>query len=329
MQIIQFQSFGGPDVLEVAQAPDPVPGPSEIVVRTETVGVNFADVYRRRGTYRQDTMGEPPWMLGYEAAGIVQQTGDQVPELVPGDRVAFVDGEGALAEQVVLPSNKALRLPSWLTHQDAVAVLLQGMTAMYLLDTSFRARANHTAVVHAAGGGTGLLLTQLLASAGARVCGLASSAGKRAAVIQAGAEVALSSDVGWSRNVLDWAGACGVDVIFDSVGTTLSESLRVARTGGTVVFFGMAGGDPPRVDPYVLLDGSKVLTGADLWNGCLTQEQRQARADGVFGAMSDGIIRPSVAACFPLERAAEAYAMLEGRATVGKILLSSTLQPTD
>jgi NADPH2:quinone reductase len=327
MHALTFSRFGGPEVLEWREVPDPAPAPGHVIVRTHAIGLNYADVYRRRGNYH--LQGEPPWIAGYEAAGVVEHVADDVladaDGRVPrvGDRVAFADAPFANAELVRVPADRLIPLPDDVPFQTAAALLLQGLTAHYLSHDSHPARPGEDAVVHAAAGGVGLLLIQVLRRLGARVLGLTSSAAKADAARQAGADaVALYGDG-------DWVGAArtfsrdgrGVDVVYDSVGSTLGASLDAARTGGRVVFFGMAGGDPDPVDPRRLMDESKSVTGGDLWNVLTSRDERIRRANALFGWVRDGSLVVRVEHTFPLRDGAAAHALLESRATIGKILL--------
>ena len=312
MKALAFERFGGPEVLELKEIPDPVPAPGEALVRTRAIGLNFADVYRRKGNYH--LKGSPPWIAGYEAAGeVVAVNGPSA--LKPGDRVAFADSPFANAELVAVPTEKLIPLPDDIGFDTAAALLLQGLTAQYLVQDSHPLRAGETVLVHAAAGGVGLLLVQMAKALGARVIGLASSEAKRRAVLEAGADEALLSGSDWV------SAAKGADVAYDSVGSTLLQSLEAVRTGGHVVFYGMAGGDPPPVDPRVLMDASKSLTGGDLWNVLTDQASRQRRSAELFSWVRSGALKVQVGARFPLAEGAKAHAFLESRASSGKVLL--------
>jgi NADPH:quinone reductase len=312
-----FDRFGGPEVLELRDVPDPAPVPGHAIVRLQAIGLNFADVYRRRGNYH--LVGEPPWIAGYEGAGIVESIAGEGP-FQPGDRVGFADSPFANAEKVSVPFDKLIPLPDGISSETAAASLLQGLTAQYLTRDSHPLRAGESALVHAAAGGVGLLLVQIAKALGARVLGVTSSEAKAQAVLDAGADaVALSNE--------DWVAAAhalspgGVDVAYDSIGSTLERSFEAVRTGGHVVFYGMAGGDPPLVDPRMLMDTSKSLTGGDLWNVLRTAGDRRSRAAELFGWILDGSLKIHVAARFPLAEGAAAHAFLESRQSSGKVLL--------
>ena len=320
MHALTFSRFGGPDVLEWTQLRDPTPAPGVAVVRTRAIGLNFADIYRRQGRYH--LAGSPPWIAGYEGAGEIialDSTGLDAGWRI-GQRVAFADAPFANAEQVAVPLEKLIRLPDDIPCEIAAGLLLQGLTAQFLVEESYAVRPGDRVLVHAAAGGVGQLLLQLATSQGARVIALASSSEKRDAAIAAGADRAIDSGPGWSERVLQLF-PDGVDVIYDSIGRTLPQSLSVARVGGTVVFYGMAAGDPDPVDPRILMDRSLTLVGGDLWNVLTSAEARQMRAGRLFEAVRGGKLRLHIAARYALRDGAQAHALLEGRGVTGKVLL--------
>ncbi len=316
MWALVFEAFGGPEVLHVAEVPRPLPGPSQALVQVEFAGLNFADVYRRQGNYH--LAGTPPWILGYEGTGIVVELGAAVEGLAIGDRVAFADSPHANAEFTAVDTDRLIPLPADVPSETAAALLLQGLTAQYLVNDSHSVSASDTVVVHAAGGGVGLLLCQLARRRGATVVGLASSEAKRSAALAAGAKHVFGYE-NWRDEVLRSVGAA--DVVYDSIGATLPDSLATARTGGTVVFYGMAGGDPAPVDPRLLMDRSLTLTGGDLWNVLVSGEDRRRRAGELFDAVRAGELDVRIAAIYPLSEGAEAHRFLQDRRAIGKVLL--------
>jgi NADPH2:quinone reductase len=323
MKALCFDRFGGPEVLDYREIPDPSPAPGHAIVRTAAIGLNFADVYRRRGEYH--LAGAPPYIPGYEAAGIVEAVelglGDDLPAFSPGDRVGFADSPFANAEKVRVPLDRLIPLPGDIDSETAAGLLLQGLTAQYLTRDSHPLRAGETAVVHAAAGGVGLLLVQIAKLSGARVYGLTSTEEKRAAALAAGADGVFLYGEDWLADLRAATAGRGADVVFDSVGSTLPESFAAARTGGHVVFYGMAGGKPPLVDPAMLMDTSKRITGGDLWNVLTGWEERVRRAGELFDWARSGKLRLRIAARFPLAEGAAAHAFLESRASLGKVLL--------
>ncbi len=322
MKALVFDSFGGPEVLQLREIPDPVLTPGHALVRTNAIGLNFADVYRRRGNYH--LVGAPPYIAGYEAAGVVEAIEPAEGAASPvqiGDRVGFADCPLANAELVSVPFEKLIPLPDDISFETAAALLLQGLTAQYLTRDSHPIEPGESVLVHAAAGGVGLLLVQIAKKLGARVLGLTSSEGKAAAILAAGAEATALYGDDWVQAARDFSYGEGVDVVYDSIGSTLTESFAAARTGGHVVFFGMAGGEPPLVDPRMLMDTSKRITGGDLWNVLRTGEDRRSRAAELFGWVRQESLRVTIAARFPLGEGAAAHAFLESRKSSGKVLL--------
>ena len=317
MHALVFHEFGDADVLRHDVVPDPVPGPGQALVRMRAIGLNFADVYRRRGNYH--LAGSPPWILGYEGAGeIVAAPEDS--GLRPGQRVGFADSPFANAALCAVDVSRLSPLPDEIAFETAAGCLLQGLTAQSLCRDSYAVRPGDWAVVHAAAGGVGLLLVQILKHLGARVIGIASTEAKRQAVREAGVDLVIPTG-GWLQAVQSLTGGRGADVVYDSVGTTLRESLDAARTGGTVVFYGMAAGDPAPVDPRLLMDRSLTLVGGDLWNVLTTAQARRTRATELFGWIRSGAVALRISQTVALRDGAQAHRALESRQTIGKIVL--------
>ena len=327
MRALFFERFGGPDVLRYGEVARPAVAPGQALVRVRAAGLNFADVYRRRGNYHLE--GSPPFVLGYEGSGVIEEispplesASEDHPPLRAGDRVAFADVPRANAEYVAAPLSHLVPIPETIPLETAGAVLLQGLTAHYLVHDSHLLRAGEVALVHAAAGGVGLLLTQMAKHAGAVVLALASSVEKAARARAAGADHAWTYDGNWvERARAASPGGRGVDVVYDSVGSTLEDSLSAARIGGHVVFYGMAGGDPAPVNPRRLMDESKTLTGGDLWNVLTSSHERVHRSREIFALIAAGKLSVTISASFPLSRGAQAHELLESRRTVGKIIL--------
>ncbi|RUS45132.1 quinone oxidoreductase [Cohnella sp. AR92] len=320
MKALVFERFGGPDVLRYVEVPDPERRPGSVLVRMKAIGLNFADVYRRRGHYH--LAGSPPYIAGYEGAGVVEWAAPDVPHIRVGDRVSFADVPFANAELVSVPAERAIPLSDDISFEQAAALLLQGLTAHYLMNDSYPVRAGEDVLIHAAAGGVGQLLTQLCKSRGARVLGLTSSAAKREAALQAGADEVLLYREDWVSQAIRWsADGQGAHVAYDSVGSTLMESFAAVRSRGAVVFYGMAGGDPPPVDPRMLMDTSKTLTGGDLWNHVTTRESRIERSNALFAAIRQGDLRLGEPRRFSLADGSAAHGLLESRAHAGKIIL--------
>lgn len=318
MRALVFDRFGGPDVLHLAEVPDPTPSSTDVVIAARAIGLNFADIYRRRGDYH--LAGSPPYIAGYEAAGEVVSVGSDVTSLRIGSRVGIADVPFANAELVRVPESHAIPLPDDVPFELAAALLLQGLTAQYLVEDSHRIVAGESVLVHGAAGGVGQLLVQLAASRGARVAGIVSRREKIGVVEKAGAERVLLRDDGWIQAARTWSDG-GVHVVYDAIGTTLVDSLASLRDRGTAVFFGMAGGDPPAIPPRLLMDRSLTLVGGDLWSYLTSGEARRTRADRLFAAVRKGELRLDPPTCFALRDGAHAHALLESGRSQGKVVL--------
>lgn len=320
MKALLYSSFGSPEVLEWRETADPVAGSGHVIVKLEAAGLNFADVYRRQGRFKP--FGLAPWVPGMEGAGTIVDLGSDgaAAGFCIGQKVAWCDNPNSNAELVAVAIDKLIRLPSSISPQQAASALLQGLTAQYLVHDSHPLKAGEWSVVHAAGGGVGLLLVQIIKHLGGRAIALASSPEKRQAASDAGAEVAIDYP-GWSERVHAITGR-GADVVFDSVGTTILDSLAATRVGGRSVFFGIAGGEPPAVAPLLLMDRSLTLTGGDLWNVLTTPETRRSRAAELFDWIEAGVVATRVSRTFALRDGAEAHRFLESRAAIGKVLLT-------
>ncbi len=317
MKALTFSQFGSPDVLEYRDVAEPALKPDEVLVEMKAIGLNFADIYRRKGNYH--LKGEPPFIAGYEGAGIVKVSNTDA--FRPGDRVAFADVPFANAELVAVPLDHALPLPDDITFETAAALLLQGLTAQYLAMDSHRTQAGETVLVHAAAGGVGQLLTQISVLHGARVLGLVSSEEKRTIVLEAGASKVLVYSESWVERVKEATGGRGADVVYESVGATLMESFAATRDCGQVVFYGFSGGNPPLIDPRFLMDASKTLTGGDLWSYLVSREERTSRAAILFQWVREGRLRLAPPTTFALSDGKSAHEFLESRKSTGKIVL--------
>lgn len=322
MQALVFHQFGDADVLRREVVPDPTPAPGQALVRMRAVGLNFADVYRRKGNYH--LTGSPPWVLGYEGAGEVVSA-PPGSGLQPGQRVGFADSPFANAELCAVDVDRLIPLPDAISFETAAGSLLQGLTAQYLCRDSYAVRPGDWAVVHAAAGGVGLLLVQMLRRLGARVIAIASTEAKRQAVREVlGVDESVAAVIGtegWLQAVQTITGGRGADVVYDSVGTTLPDSLAAAHTGGTIVFYGMAAGDPAPVDPRLLMDRSLALVGGDLWNVLTSAQERRSRAAQLFAAIEAGEVQLRIAHRFALRNGPQAHRALEGRQAIGKVLM--------
>lgn len=317
MKALTFSAFGDSDVLEYIEIPNPELKNDEILVEMKAIGLNFADVYRRKGNYH--LKGNPPFTAGYEGAGIVVDANNH-PEYKVGDRVAFADVPFANAELVAVNTNHVLPLPETISFETAASILLQGLTAHYLAKDSHKTMKGETVLIHAVAGGVGQFLTQISKLLGATVIGLTSSSEKAKVGIERGADHVFLYDKDWKSEVLKVI-PNGVDVVYDSIGSTLMDSFEVTKECGQVVFFGMAGGDPSPVDPRMLMDGSKTLTGGDLWSYLNSKEERIKRANQLFQWIIEGKITLSTPTSFKLSEGKLAHDYLESRKSTGKIIL--------
>ncbi len=316
---------GGPEVLEVVDAPEPEPRPDEVLVRVAAAGVNFIDTYRRTGTYPMSY----PHVVGSEGAGEVVAVGSAVTTLAPGDRVAWADAPASYAELVAVPERAALVVPPALDDRSAAALPLQGMTAHYLTASTFPLERGHDVLLHAAAGGVGLLVTQLAAARGARVIATVGSAEKETLARAAGAGEVVRyrelSDLTAELPALvrDLTGGRGVHVVYDSVGKdTFDASLASLRTRGTLVLFGGSSGQVPPFDLQRLNSGGSLfVTRPTLAHHVATADERARRWREVAEPAAAGALQVRVGATFPLSEAADAHRALEGRATTGKVLL--------
>ncbi|WP_409297128.1 quinone oxidoreductase family protein [Peribacillus sp. SCS-26] len=319
MKALVFNEFGGPEVLSYTEIPAPEIGSHDVLVETRAIGLNFADIYRRKGNYH--LVGKPPFILGYEGAGVVVETGADVTSLKPGDAVAFADAPHANAEFVAVHEDHAIPLPHDISFETAASVMLQGLTAQYLTHDSHSVEKGQTILVHAAAGGVGQLLTGIAKHKGAYVIGLTSSEEKRMTALKAGADEVFLYSGSWTDEVLEFTGGRGVDAAYDSIGSTLMDSFLCTRERGTVVFYGMAGGDPAPVDPRMLMDTSKTLTGGDLWSYLTSREERLSRSEGLFELIRSGAVKLAPPTLFKLKDGAGAHRLIESRKSSGKILL--------
>lgn len=315
---IVIQQAGGPDVLRVAEVDQPTPAGSELLVRVAAAGVNFIETYQRSGYYPVDY----PFIPGAEAAGEVVALGPEASGFAVGDRVAFAEGKGTYAEFTLVEADQALPVPEGISLETAAALPLQGMTAHYLINTTFKVQLGQTVLTHAGAGGVGLLLIQLLKAKGARVITTVSTGDKEALAREAGADEVLRYD-GFDTAVRELTNGVGVDVVYDGVGkATFDGSLASLRKRGTLVLFGAASGPVPAFDPQRLASaGSVHLTRPKLLDHLLTVEERRWRSSEVFAAVVDGSLRVRIGATYPLDAAAQAHEDLEARKTTGKVLL--------
>jgi NADPH2:quinone reductase len=320
MRAIVVTAKGGPDVLQLHELPDPVPGPGELLVQVEAAGVNYRDVYERvgQGAYN----AAPGTIAGVEGAGHVVAVGDERTGFAVGDRVAWWAAQGSYAEFVSVRADVAVPIPDGISPELACAALLQGMTAYYLAAYSYPIQRDDSVLVHAAAGGVGLLLTQIAKLRGARVIATTSGGEKEALARRAGADEVIGYD-GFAARVRELTGGEGVAAVYDGIGkTTFDESLTALRPTGSMILYGSASGPVPPVEVGVLgARGSVYLQRPLLATYTRTREMLLALADEVFALVGDGNLDVRIGARYALDDAAKSHEDLEARRTTGKLLL--------
>jgi NADPH2:quinone reductase len=321
MKAVRVNEQGGPEVLSYEDADLPEPGPGEARVRLAASGVNFIDVYKRTGLYPVET----PFILGEEGAGEVDAVGEGVDDLSVGDYVAFASVLGSYAEYVVVPAEKLVPFNVTLVEaRVAAAVMLQGMTAHYLTHSTFPLEEGHTALVHAAAGGVGLLLCQMAKMRGATVIGTAGTEEKARLAREAGAdEVILYTEQDFVEETKRITNGEGVDVVYDSVGkTTFDGGLDLLKRRGYMILFGASSVPVPPLDPQVLNQkGGLYLTRPSLAHYTATREELLWRAESLFAWIGNNALEVRIGGTYSLADARQAHEDLEGRRTTGKLIL--------
>jgi NADPH:quinone reductase len=320
MKAVRVEQFGGLEALKIVDIPLAEPGEGEARVKIEVIGVNFLDIYQRIGRYQ----GTLPFTLGQEAAGIVDAVGPNVTEVQPGDHVAYAGVQGSYAEYAIVPAWRLVAIPAGVDANQAVAAMVQGMTAHYLTFSTYPLKAGETALVHAAGGGTGQLLVQVAKHRGARVIGTVSTEEKAELAREAGAdEVILYTQTDFETEVKRLTNNIGVEVVYDSVGKdTFDKSLNCLKRRGCMVLYGASSGAVPPFDPQVLnAKGSLYLTRPYIGHYTADRAELLGRMNDLFSWLATGDLKVRIDKTFSLAEVAEAHRYLEGRRSKGKILL--------
>jgi NADPH2:quinone reductase len=320
MKAIRVNQVGGPDVLRLEEIPDPTPAAGEALVKLDAIGVNFMEVYQRKGLYSRPL----PFTPGGEGAGTVVAVGAGVNVVRVGDRVASSELDGSYAELATVKADRLVVLPRGVDTRTAAAFMLQGITAHYLASSTYPLRRGDSCLVHAAAGGVGLLLCQIAAGRGARVIGTTSTAEKAALARQAGAhEVILYTEQSFVEETRRLTNGRGVQVVYDSVGkTTFEGSLDVLVARGMLVLYGQSSGPVPPFDPQLLnRKGSLYLTRPTIAHYVATRDELASRTNDLLTWLRDGELTVRIDRTLPLSAASEAHAALEGRETKGKVLL--------
>lgn len=320
MKAIQVDRTGGPEVLHFKDVPNPEPGPNEVLVRIDAIGLNYIDTYHRTGLYPLDL----PFIPGLEAAGTVAALGTDATDFRPGDLVAYAGVPGSYAEFVSAPQERLVRLPDGVDAAAGAAAMLQGMTSHYLVHSVCNVLEGDTVLIHAAAGGVGLILVQMAKMRGARVIGTVSTEEKAQLAHGAGAdEIIRYTEQDFEAEVSRLTDGQGVLVVYDSVGkTTWEKSMNCLSPKGYLVLFGNASGPVPPVDPLLLSRlGSIFLTRPTLVDYTASREELELRANDVLGWIQTGKLSLRIDRTLPLSDAREAHRLLEGRLTTGKVLL--------
>lgn len=321
MRAILISEHGDPDVLTPVDIDIPEPGPGEVLIRTTAVGVNYIDTYFREGVYARDL----PFVPGSEGAGVIEAVGPDTPDFIAGDRVAWCQAPGSYAQYVVAPVDSLVAVPEGVDDDIAASMLLQGLTAHYLITDTHRADPGDTILITAGAGGVGQLLIQLAVTRGFRVITTTSTPEKAELCRRLGAEQVLLYPEATADRIRELSGG-GVSVVFDGVGKdTFDDSLASLARRGSLVLFGAASGPVPPVDPQRLnAAGSVFLTRPTLTDYIATTQEYRERAAEVLGALVDGSLQLSVGATFGLTEAADAHRALQSRQTTGSVVLDPT-----
>ena len=321
MRATQIAQYGGPEVLKIGKVEIKRPEKGQALIRVKMAGVNFIDVYQRRGTYPVPL----PYTPGLEASGIVESIGEGVKNVKPGDRVAYVHEPGSYAEQSLVKAEHLILLPPEISFEQGAALPLQGMTAHYLLHEFRKIKPKDTILIHAAAGGMGLLLVQWAKHLGARVLGTTSSEEKAKIAKDAGAdEIIIYTKQDFVEEVKKLTQGHGADLIIDGVGkTTFPGNLQAAALRGNIVIFGAASGPADPISPNALMIRSLTVSGGSLFNYILSTQELMERAKAVIQGVQQGWLKLRIDEIFPLEKAAEAHQKLESRKTIGKVLLTT------
>jgi NADPH2:quinone reductase len=320
MKAIWITERGDSSVLTYRDVPDPHCGAEEVLVRLEAIGVNYLDIYQREGSY----WGPLPYIPGQEGCGVVEEVGGEVPDIQVGQRVAFSQVLGAYAERMAFAAVRAVPVPDGVDAQTAAAVLLQGMTAHYLVRDVCPLKAGDWCLVHAAAGGTGLLVVQMAKAAGATVIGTVSSEEKARMAREAGADHVINyAQQDFREAAQAIPGFRKLAAVFDSVGQeTFERGLKLLRRRGVMAVYGKSSG---AVEPYDINKlnplGSLWVTRPNLFDYVYTRKELLARAADVFAMVKAGTLKVNIGRTYPLQDAARAHDDLQGRATTGKLLL--------
>ena len=320
MKGIRIHEYGNADVLKYEDTEKPEPKENEARVKLEAIGVNFIDIYHRTGLYPNKL----PFIPGMEGAGIVDKVNAGVSDAKKGDRVAYAMNIGSYAEYSIVPAWKLVKIPDYIDFKTACAAMLQGMTAHYLTHSTFKIKKNDIILLHAAAGGVGLLLTQIAKNIGAKVIGTASTEEKAKIAKEAGAEdIIIYTKENFEEKVKKITDGNGVDAVYDSVGKdTFLKSLNCLKRRGMLVSFGQSSGAIPEFNTRILSEkGSLYLTRPTLADYASNKEEISQRTKDIFSWIKNKELKIRIHKEFKLSEAKKAHEELEGRKSIGKILL--------
>lgn len=319
MKAIVVSEYGGPEVLKLQETTVGKPGKGQVLVRLAATGLNFIEIYQRKGIYQKKL----PYIPGSEAAGVVEAVGEDVSSFKKGDRVAYVHEPGAYAEASIVKAEGLIPLPQEMSFEQGAAFPLQGMTAHYLLHEFRKIKKGDVVLIHAAAGGMGLLLVQWARHLGARVIGTVSTEEKAQAAREAGAsDIIFYTKQNFAVETKNLTDGKGADLIIDGVGkTTFSGNLEAAALRGNIIIFGAASGPADPIQPNALMVRSLTISGGSLFNYILSRDELLYRAQAVIKGIQEGWLKLKIDRSIPLAQAAEAHRLLESRQAIGKILL--------
>ncbi|MCO6024462.1 zinc-binding dehydrogenase [Prevotella cerevisiae] len=314
MKALYFNTFGDNSVLQYGDVALPKVTKNQLLVETKYIGLNFADIYRRRGTYHIEN--HTPYINGYEGLGRVVQVGENVKNFRLDDQVLFVDVPLAEAQYVCVPEQNAIKVPAILDPKVVAAIGLQGLTADFLAHDLGNNQEDANVFIHGISGGVGQILAQMLTADGINVYGTTSTREKQQLALKQGAKKVFLRESDWET-----ANKASFDTVYDGVGSTLKQSLELSVNKGKVVFYGMAGGNPELINPLSLLESSKSILTGDLWDYLDSAAERKRRSRRLFKYFETNQIKVSEPTLFSLAEGKDAYEYLESGRSMGKILL--------
>jgi len=315
MKALYFNSFGESSVLKYGEIADPQINENEVLIKTKYIGLNFADIYRRRGDYHIEA--HTPYINGYEGVGEIVQKGKNVKKCSIGESILFVDTPFANAELVAVPEENIIKIPNSMDKKLVASIGLQGLTADFLAHDLGKNVMGDKVFIYGISGGVGQILSQILVADGVNVYGLTSSKKKQTIALKQGAREVFLKSERWFEGVEG-----SFDTVYDGIGITIQQSIDLIKNRGRVVFFGMAGGTPPRVNLIDLLTKSKSILTGDLWDYLTNYVEREKRSKRLFQYFIDGQINISKPTIFKLEEGKAAYEFLEAGKNIGKVLLT-------